>query len=133
MTSPLLTLLMIGVAAALSLLLLALRRRRSVVIGERGVFTTDLGCGWIPWEEIEGVYPPSVEDADSLRVRVRVTERLCSLLRTHRPPTACRVNGMLEIRLDLAQSPLTPGEVLLEILSRQPWERPTVQTRPLGP
>lgn len=85
---------------------------------ERGILQRDLGWGWIPWEEIEGAYPPTANEAETVRLRLTVTERLARILRKRRRlPRETPVEDSVEIRLDLAGSELNAIEVLQEILS----------------
>ena len=86
-------------------------------IGERGILQRG-GWGWIPWEEIEGAYPPTASDDETVRLRLTVTERLARILRKKRRlPRESRVEGSVEVRLDLAGSDLNAIDVLQEILS----------------
>ncbi len=87
-------------------------------IDERGILQRDLGWGWIPWEEIEGAYPPTANEAETVRLRLTVTERLARILRKRRRlPREAPVEDSVEVRLDLAGSELNAIEVLQEILS----------------
>ena len=86
-------------------------------IGERGILQRG-GWGWIPWEEIEGAYPPTASDDETVRLRLTVTERLARILRKKRRlPRESLVEGSMEVRLDLAGSDLNAIDVLQEILS----------------
>ncbi len=87
-------------------------------IDERGILQRDLGWGWIPWEEIEGAYPPTANETDTMRLRLTVTERLARILRKRRRlPRETPVEDSVEVRLDLAGSDLNAIDVLQEILS----------------
>ena len=87
-------------------------------IGERGILQRGLGWGWIPWEEIEGAYPPTASDAETVRLRLTVTERLARILRKRRHlPRETALEDSVEVRLDLAGSDLNAIDVLQEILS----------------
>ena len=90
-------------------------------IDERGILQRDLGWGWIPWEEIEGAYPPTANETDTMRLRLTVTERLARILRKRRRlPRETPVEDSVEVRLDLAGSELNAIDVLQEILSHDP-------------
>ncbi len=92
-------------------------------IGERGILQRGLGWGWIPWEEIEGAYPPTAREDETVRLRLTVTKRLARILRKRRQlPGETRLESPLEVRLDLAGSDLNAIDVLQEILSH---DRPT--------
>ncbi len=87
-------------------------------IGERGILQRGLGWGWIPWEEIEGAYPPTVREAETVRLRLTVTERLARILRKRRQlPRETPLENSVEVRLDLAGSDLNAIDILQEILS----------------
>ncbi len=89
-------------------------------IGERGILDRGLGWGWIPWEEIEGAYPPTVKHGDSLRLRVRVTERMARVVRRRRcldPGTP--IEDRLELRLSLTGTGLSPIDVLEQIVAHR--------------
>ncbi len=93
-------------------------------IGERGILPRGLGWGWIPWEEIEGAYPPTASEAETVRLRLTVTERLARILRKRRRlPRETPVEDSVEVRLDLAGSDLNAIDVLQEILSH---DRPAI-------
>jgi len=86
-------------------------------IGERGILQRG-GWGWIPWEEIEGAHPPTAREADTVRLRLTVTERLARILRKRRRlPRGTPLESSVEVRLDLAGSDLNAIDVLQEILS----------------
>ena len=57
-------------------------------VAERGIVAGDAGPGLIRWEEIEGAYPPTPDDGESVQLRLKVTERLSRALRRKRrqPP-----------------------------------------------
>ena len=109
-------------AAGLGLTLLVWRlvhRGPGLVVGERGILQR--GLGWIPWDEIEGAYPPSIDEGDTLRLRLRLTDRLARVLRSRK---RLDVNGpaedSVEVRLDLAHSEINAVELLQEILAHGP-------------
>ena len=107
------------IVAAVGLLARGWRRLRPVPrlkISERGLRARDLGWGWILWDEIEGAYPPGVDQGETLRLRVRVTPRLAAAMRRrgHPPPR----EDTVEIRLDLAGTGLSAVELLQRILAR---------------
>jgi len=112
-------------AVALAILLWRLSHRTPrLFVGERGIRQRGQGWGWIPWDEIEGAYPPTVGETDSLRVRLRVTERLARILRKRgRMDEHSPLEERLEIRLDLAHSDVSAVELLHEILAHQPPDR----------
>ena len=90
-------------------------------IGERGILDRSLGWGWIPWNEIEGAYPPTADRSETVRLKLRVTDRLARVLRKDKrgsdwdgPP-----RDSVEIQLDLKDSELNAVEVLQEILSHE--------------
>jgi hypothetical protein len=90
-----------------------------LVIGERGFLQRGLGWGWIPWSEVEGAYPPSVDEGDSVRVRLRVTRRLAEVLRARRRLAEdAPLEQSVEVRLDLAGTDLNAVELLREIQVR---------------
>jgi hypothetical protein len=73
---------LIGAAFALVVVLwVVLYPRPRLQLNERGFLDRDLGLGWIGWDEIEGAYPPNVQDAEGLRLRVRPGARLLRWLR----------------------------------------------------
>ena len=87
-------------------------------MGERGILQRGLGWGWIPWEEIEGAYPPTAREDETVRLRLTVTKRLAQILRKRRQlPGETHLESPLEVRLDLAGSDLNAIDVLQEILS----------------
>jgi hypothetical protein len=109
-----------GVALAILLWFLSHRTPR-LVVGDRGIRQRGQGWGWIPWEEIEGAYPPTAGETDILRLRLRVTERLARILRKRRRMDEhAPLEDRLEIRLDLADSDVNAVELLQEILAHQP-------------
>lgn len=108
---------LIGAAFALVVVLcVVLYPRPRLQLSERGFLDRDLRLGWIGWDEIEGAYPPSVLDAEGLRLRVRPGARLLRRLR-RRNHSAAR-NGAYELRLDLSDTDISPVELLQEVLSR---------------
>ena len=89
-------------------------------IGDRGIRGPVLDRGWIPWEEIEGAYPPTAEESNTLSLRLRVTQRLAGVLLRGQP----RGRGALPERalvvpVDLAGSGLSAVDVLQEILAHR--------------
>jgi hypothetical protein len=109
------------VAVLLGLTALAWRRLHPaprLVIGERGIRQPGRGWGWIPWDEIEGAYPPTVDETETVRLRLRMTRRLSRVLRRRRKPAGQAALGeAFELPLDLAGSELNAVEVLQEILA----------------
>jgi hypothetical protein len=96
-----------------------LHPNRQLVVGERGILQH--GLGWIPWDEIEGAYPPSVEEADTMRIRLRLTDRLARVLRSRKRLTEnSPVEDSVEVRLDLTGSEVNAIELLQEILAHGP-------------
>lgn len=117
--SPWLVALAVGVAALLLLGWRLARPRPRLVLGERGILDRGLGWGWIPWDEIEGAYPPSADEGETVRLRVRFTDRLARTLHQRRRlPLADPPDGRIEVRLDLSATGLTAVDVLQEILAR---------------
>jgi hypothetical protein len=114
-----------AVAAAALLLLLwrFVHPTPRLVIGKRGILQRDLGWGWIPWDEIEGAYPPTAGEADTLRLRLRVTERLARVLRRKRRSAADPAGESVEVRLDLRDTDVSAVDLLREILARQRPDR----------
>lgn len=104
-----------------------LSARRRLVINDRGIRDPNLGLGWILWEEIEGLYPPTARGTETLHLRVRVSERLSRILRRRRRAgsSAEPLSGALDVRLDLAGSDVSAVEVLQRMLARLPDERIT--------
>ena len=108
---------LIGAAFALVVVLwVVLYPRPRLQLSERGFLDRDLRLGWIGWDEIEGAYPPSVQDAEGLRLRVRPGARL--LRRLRRRNDSATEDGTYELRLDLSDTDLSPVELLQEVLSR---------------
>jgi hypothetical protein len=118
----------IPIAAGLGLLILLWRLLNPpprLVVGERGILQRGLGWGWIHWDEIEGAYPPSLREADTLRLRLHVSERLARILRRRRRLAAnTPVEDSMELRLSLAGSDFNAVELLQEILAHRPAEGP---------
>jgi hypothetical protein len=103
----------------LALLWRLFHRSPRLVIGERGILAPGRGWGWIPWDEVEGAYPPTAAETETLRVRLRMTERLARVLRARRRLRAdAPLEKAVELRLDLSGSDRAPVEVLQEILVR---------------
>jgi len=75
-------------------------------VGRRGIHDRKLRLGWIRWDEIEGAYQPNAADVQSLRLKLR------------------RARRSFEVRLDLADSDVTPIQLLQEIVSRNPRALP---------
>lgn len=110
------TILIAAAFAIVATLWFVLYPRPRLQLTERGFLDRELGLGWIGWDEIEGAYTPSVEDADGLRLRVRPSPRLRRRLR--RRDDAVAENGAYELRLDLSDASVSPVELLQEVLSR---------------
>jgi hypothetical protein len=121
------TLLLLLVALAL-LAGLLLRSRPQPRIVERGIFAGDAGPGLIRWEEIEGAYPPAVDDGNVLLLRLRLGERLARRLRRRNPellPRPAAGEGF-ELRLDLSGAEVGPVEMIRQIVAhgREPGAEP---------
>ena len=84
-------------------------------ITERGILDRRLRLGWIHWDEIEGAYEPSLQDRDSLRLRLRATRRLRRKLR-RRATEVAPGSKSVDVSLDLSGSDITPVELLQQIL-----------------
>ncbi len=105
---------------------LAFRRDR-LQIGARGIRDRRLGWGWIPWDEIEGAYPPESSGNETLRLRLRATERLRRLLRSQ-PQSGVDPSvqgGTVEIRLDLRGTGVNSVELLQKIMARDSGSPPS--------
>jgi hypothetical protein len=91
-----------------------------LAVGERGICARELGLGWIRWDEIEGAYPPSRGDRDSLLLRLRLSERLARRLRRQNPSLepSPREGETYDLRVDLSGAPMSPLELLQEIVRR---------------
>jgi hypothetical protein len=102
-------------------------------IGERGILDRELGLGLIPWDEIEGAYPPRPDEADAIRLKLRHTERMAGILRRRARHPAIEIDaaGSVEIRLDLSGTELDPLEALARVLDRDAGRR--ASDRPLDP
>ncbi len=108
---------LIGAAFALVVALwVVLYPRPRLQLTDRGFLDRELRLGWIGWDEIEGAYPPSVRDFESLRLRVRPGARLLRKLR--RRKDAVNEDGSYELRLDLSDTAVSPVELLREVLAR---------------
>lgn len=94
------------------------RPRLGLLVTDRGILDRRLRLGWIHWDEIEGAYEPSARDRDSLRLRLRVSERLGRKLRRRARRVAAPGAELMDVRLDLSGSDIGPLELLQEILSR---------------
>lgn len=112
-------------------------RRSSVSCADRGLFARGLGLGWIPWEEIEGAYPPTRRDPHALFLRLRVSETLAAKLREKagRRGREPRPGETFDVRVDLSGAALSPVELLQAILfrgeaSRRAARRPLLQPEP---
>lgn len=116
----------ISIAAGLGLLILLWRLLNPpprLVVGERGILQRGLGWGWIHWDEIEGAYPPSLDEADAVHLRLRVSERLARILRRRRRLAAdTPVEDSIELRVSLAGSDFNAVELLQEILAHRTAE-----------
>jgi len=84
-----------GVLGLLGLLWWLTHPSPRLVVGKRGILLRGRGWGWIPWDEVEGAYPPSADRADTVRLR-------------------------LEVNLDLTETDLTPAELLQKIQTHRP-------------
>jgi len=108
---------LIGAAFALVLVLwVVLYPRPRLQLTERGFLDRNLRLGWIGWDEIEGAYPPSIEDVEGLRLRVRPRARL--LRKLLRRTESVTDDGAYVLRLDLSDTAVSPVELLQEVLSR---------------
>jgi hypothetical protein len=89
-------------------------------VSRRGIMLRESGLGWILWEEIEGAYPPSAGDADSLFLKLRLSERLSRRLRRRNPELTPRPRAgeSFELRLDLSGAEMSPMELLREVVAR---------------
>jgi len=88
-----------------------------LLISDRGILDRNLRIGWIHWDEIEGAYQPTIDDRDSIRLKLRRTERLLRKL-TYRSRKKARPQAsLLDVRLDLTGTDITPLEILQEILA----------------
>lgn len=85
-----------------------------LVIDERGILARNLRLGWIRWDEIEGAYPPGMEDDGAIRLRLRRSERL---LRRLAGSGQRAQEGWLEVRLELAGTGRGAVEILQAILA----------------
>jgi len=88
-----------------------------LLISDRGILDRSLRIGWIHWDEIEGAYQPTVDDRDSIRLKLRRTERLVRKLGSRPRRRARRPRQSVDVRLDLAGTDITPLEILQEILA----------------
>jgi hypothetical protein len=88
-------------------------------VGVRGLLDRSLGWGWIPWDEIEGAYPPSLEHADRVGLRLRVTERLARVLGREGAAPAAGIPATVEIEVDLAGTGQSALDLLREIVERR--------------
>lgn len=109
-------------------------RRSRVSCGDRGLFVRELGLGWIPWEEIEGAFPPTRRAPDALFLRLRVGESLAGKLRgkASRRGREPRPGETFDVRVELAGAAMSPVELLQAILfqgeiSRRAARRPLLQ------
>lgn len=112
-------------------------RRSRVSCDDRGLFARELGLGRIPWEEIEGAYPPTRRDPDALFLRLRVSRSLAERLRegAARGGREPRPGETFDVRLDLSGATMTPAELLQAILlrgeaPRRATRRPLLQPEP---
>ena len=117
---PWTALIIVAVGGLLVLLWRLVRPAPRLRVGERGILDRDLGWGWIPWEEIEGGYPPSADQGESIRLRLRVTDRLARVLRRRRRlPTTAPLEEQIEVRFDLTGSGLSAVELLQQVIARR--------------
>lgn len=127
----------IPIAAGLGLLILLWRLLNPpprLVVGERGILQRGLGWGWIRWDEIEGAYPPNLREVDTVRLKLRVSERLARILRRRRRlPADSPVEDSMELRLSLAGSDFNVVELLQEIMAHRAAEsaEPAAGAEPL--
>jgi len=109
------------------------RPRPRLEIGDRGIRGPVLGRGWIPWEEIEGAYPPTAADSNTLSLRLRVTQRLAAVLgRGRRTARELPPEGTLVVPVDLAGSGLSAVDVLQEILAHRDTDPDRTRVPDLG-
>ncbi len=121
---------LIGAAFALVVVLcVVLYPRPRLQLSERGFLDRDLRLGWIDWDEIEGAYPPNVQDAEGLRLRIRPGARL--LRRLRRRNDSATEDGTYELRLDLSDTDISPVELLQEVLSRTGSHEPHGDDEPV--
>jgi hypothetical protein len=92
--------------------------RRRVSCDSRGLYASELGLGRIPWERIEGAYPPTRQDPGALFLRLRVGEQLAGMLRGRTVPGTRepRAGEIYDVRIDLSGAAMSPEELLQEIL-----------------
>jgi hypothetical protein len=121
--------LLLAIAGLLPLAWRLLGPGQRVIVNERGILARDLDLGWIRWESIEGVYPPSARDSQALHLRLRLDERLSRRLgrRGADAGPAPRPGETYELRLDLEGARLSPVELLQEIVAHGP----TRESRPV--
>jgi hypothetical protein len=86
-------------------------------IGERGILDRSLGLGWIRWEEIEGVYQRRALEQDSVFLRLRPTERILRRIRRREDVATTGPVQPFDVRLDLADTGLSPVELVQEIMA----------------
>ena len=109
-----------GIAVGFAYLLWRLLSPQSpFVISDRGVLDRSQRLGWIPWDEIEGAFPPTAHERDTLCVKVRVSERLARRLRRSRGLRKGEpLPESVEILLDLSGSDTSAVEILQEVIAR---------------
>ena len=83
-------------------------------VGDKGIFDPSLGLGWIRWGEIEGAYPPTPQDTESLHLKLRVTERLRRRLQRI---SSAPASETIDVRLELRGTDLGALELLQQILA----------------
>lgn len=114
------------IIAALGLLWVGWRLHRPPLrlhISERGILDRRLRLGWIPWDEVEGAYGPSLDDRDSLRLRLRATHRLRRRLRRLAREIAPDSTSV-DVRLDLSGSDFNAVELLQFVLMHTDRRQP---------
>lgn len=102
-----------------TLVWLLLRFAPRVKVVERGIVAREAGLGLIRWDEIEGAYPPSINDGNILLLRLRLGERLARRLRRRNPDLLPRPRAgeSFELRLDLGGAEIGPVEMIREIVA----------------
>jgi len=114
----------VALALAGGVLLVALLRRRArqrnpLRVGRKGLRHRDLGSEWVPWDEIEGAYPPGTSE-EAVRLRLRVTPRLRQALAPRHPRLAPGADAppSIDVRLDLTGASIHATDLILLLLER---------------
>ena len=115
------TILIAAAFGLVALLWVVLYPRPRLVMDGRGILDRQLHVGWIGWDEIEGAYPPNVQDTDGLRLKLRPGGRLLPRLK-RRLGLSPAADGSYELRIDLSETDMTPVEMLREVLSHSDTE-----------